>query len=152
MARFPYIIPSVTSLPAGYECAVFTCRRQLTERLGKLPATVLRRVRAFCDGHEILTQSDEITIGSNAIICAGVQPVRISRIQAKRPGYIEVDYVAPNGEPIFVDNTVLSEYVVFSAPGKKSFFRIVLTSMRRRRQLIRSAVLAASAKDIRSSC
>ena len=119
---FPYLIPSVTSLLPGYEAVVFTCRKQLADRIAKLPGTVLRRARAFSDAKQIFAQDDEITIGHRAIICSGIPPVRIAREASDPPGYIEVDYIEPNGEPIFKTNAVLSEYVVFSAPRMKSFF------------------------------
>jgi hypothetical protein len=120
-----YLLPTITSLPIGYDCTI------------PIPADTLARRTTVAAGvirvsHRVYREGEIVDEGEREIVLKG------GGVEGKPPeplvwrdrgaawdaysGFAEVGFRAADEREIFASKAALPFYAVYSAPGKKSFF------------------------------
>ena len=122
---FPYIYPTITNLPSGYDCTVVLPLTQLERLLPQPCARVLWAIRVFCEGQQLVDEERELLFRDGSL--QGVPPppfVWKDRGPAggEHSGFLEMSFRAADQAALFASRMPLRGYAIHSAAGKKSFF------------------------------
>ena len=121
--HFSYMIPSISSLPSGYDCTVAVPIGKLADNLTGGTARIIQTVSVFAEGEKI--ESHEIRhVFEDGVIKGDVAPPFVWRdsLPDGVSGYLESAFRTEDDSPRFVTNSVLAFYSIYNRPGKKTFF------------------------------
>lgn len=120
-----FLFPTISSLPAGYDCTVVLPAGALSGHLVDGTGDVEAVFRVLFEGQVEAEEKRPLSF-SGGRPTGGDHGAFVWRDAAERwrggTGYLEVQFNALNGAPIFTSRRVLSFYAIYSKPGKKSFF------------------------------
>lgn len=120
-----YLLPTISSLPLGYDCTIPIPMDLLSRRVSSLPSTVIAYHRVYHEGKVIDEGEQEIVLQPEGASSLPPKPL-IWRDPGKgwseHSGFIEAGFRAADGSDIFPSKAVLGFYAIYSSPGKKSFF------------------------------
>ena len=118
-----FIYPSITSLPAGYDCTISIPLAQLIRRMTR-SGTVRCVIRVFHNGVLMHTEEHRIEVRDRKAVGKLPQFYWVDHTNewSGEPGFLEISMRADDGEPIFRDASVIGFYAIYSKAGKKSFF------------------------------
>ncbi|MEK9725132.1 MAG: hypothetical protein VW405_16840 [Rhodospirillaceae bacterium] len=120
---FSYMIPSISSLPSGYDCTVAAPIGKLAGYLAGATARIVQTVSVFAEGEKI--ESHEIRhIFEDGVIVGDPAPPFVwhDKLPEGVSGYLENAFRTEDDSPSFVTNAVLPFYSIYNKPGKKTFF------------------------------
>lgn len=118
-----YILPTIVSLPLGYDVDIPLVENDIIARLAVSDTTIKVRFVVCRAGGEVLNTERLLRVENRKLVSGSVLPLewRDPKDQAEH-AYAEVHFESVHGAKIFANNTPFSIYAVYSAPGKKSFF------------------------------
>ena len=122
---YSYLIPSIASLPQGYDCTFSVGDDAIAGRLADGTGQVLRRTQAFIEGEAVETQSFAMSFEAGRRVAGENAPLRwcgAGRSDIEHPGYLEISYEAADEKPCFATNRPITPYAIYTAPGRKAFF------------------------------
>ena len=117
------MIPSISSLPSGYDCLVASPFDKVCKNLLDGNGRVIQKISIFSEGKciESLEQNHEFIDGD--LIGGNSQPfIWKDQLEPGVSGYLENSFRIEDEKPLFRSNNVLPFYSIYSKPGKKSFF------------------------------
>ena len=122
--RFAYMIPSVSSLPSGYDCTLQPPIQRLGNYLAEGRGAVLQTISVYAEGECLYTREAEFHYQDGHLIGTPPDPFvwHRSRLPSGINGYLENSFHIADGAPLFLTNTVIAFYTIYNTPGKKSFF------------------------------
>ena len=120
---YNYMIPSISSLPAGYDCTLPAPVERLGNYIAGGTASVTHRCTVYHEGEAIETKTVHYRFRDRRID----EPQVIPFVWRDRPddwqgGFVESSFTIDDGEPLFATNQVVPFYTIYNKPGKKSFF------------------------------
>jgi hypothetical protein len=122
---YSYLIPSIASLPRGYDCTFAVGDDAIAARLADGSGRVLRRAQAFVEGEAVESQVAELSLEAGKLVKGENAPLRwrgAGREGIEHPGYLEIAYEAVDGKTCFATNRPITPYAIYTAPGRKAFF------------------------------
>lgn len=120
---FSYIIPSISSLPSGYDCTVAAPIGKLAGFLAGGTARIIQTVSVFAEGEKIETHKIRHVFEGGVIKSDMTTPfVWRDALPDGVSGYLENAFRTEDDSPRFVTNSVLPFYSIYNKPGKKTFF------------------------------
>lgn len=120
---YSYMIPSISSLPAGYRCTVAAPLDKVGANLVKGSGRVLQSTSVFSEGECLHRFEDVHSFEGGRRVGEPTDPfVWDSTFPDGASGYLENSFRIEDEAPLFRSNAVLPFYSIYSAPGKKSFF------------------------------
>jgi hypothetical protein len=122
---YNYLIPSITSLPVGYDCHFQVATPAMAARLKDGTGDLVRTTMVRHEGEVVELREEEIGLSGGAIVGGENRPfhwVGTERRDWQQPGYLEIAYRTADDTPRFPSNQPLTPYAVYTAPERKSFF------------------------------
>ncbi|MBT5414124.1 MAG: hypothetical protein HOH66_07980 [Rhodospirillaceae bacterium] len=122
---YNYLIPSIASLPQGYDCTFTVADDAIAGRLADGAGKVLRRTEVFVEGEAIEAETAILSFEDGELAAGENEPLHwrgAGRDDIAHPGYLEISYEAADGEPCFATNRPITPYAIYTAPGRKAFF------------------------------
>ena len=122
---YSYLIPSITSLPVGYQCRITVPRTTVCSRLHHASGRVRRVISVFHQGEARHSVEEEVEFVDGEPLDDGLAPFTWSHVEGSardEPAFIEASYYTADDRPGFASNAPINPYATLSAPGKKSFF------------------------------
>jgi hypothetical protein len=119
----PFIFPSITSLPPGYDCTISIPTARLLNKVAR-DGIVRCLLRVFHDGITVHTEEHIIEI-RHGQTQAGLPTFRWPDHSGQwngGAGFLEIGFRADDGKPMFRDTRVVGFYAIYSKANKKSFF------------------------------
>lgn len=118
-----FLFPTITSLPAGYDCTICLSPAALAERLVSGAGAINIHYAIFHDGRKEFEQTAAVEYAQGQVRCGALEPfVWPDRSPDWSGGYLEMAVTAEGDARLFDDKRPLSYYAIYSKPGKKSFF------------------------------
>jgi hypothetical protein len=120
-----YIYPTIASLPLGYNAEVPFVFDQLQDRVAVRDAEIEYRFDIFREGNQVGSETRKLRITRGKLAGEAPAPFRWkdpSDSGEASHAYGELHCTAVDGRSIFSSKTPLSLYVIYTKPGKKSFF------------------------------
>lgn len=119
----PFIFPSISSLPPGYNCNISLPVSRLEAKIIR-DGTVRCLLRVFQNGEVVHSEEHRI------IMCGRKAMDQLPSFRWQdhgkewngEAGFLEISFRADDGLPIFRDTRVIGFYAIYTKPGKKSFF------------------------------
>lgn len=120
---YSYLIPSISSLPSGYDCTVAPPIELLGDNLIGGTGRVRHSITVYAEG-EKLEQHEAVHAfeGGRLIGQPGAPYCWKNQLPDGVSGYLENSLRTENDETLFASNAVLAFYAIYNSPGKKSFF------------------------------
>ena len=120
---YSYMIPSISSLPSGYDCTVAAPLDKVAKNLIGGTGRVVQNISVYSEGERI-TQYEELHVFENGQRVGDAVPPFVwqDQLPAGVSGFLESSFRIEDEAPLFAANTVLSFYSMYSKAGKKSFF------------------------------
>lgn len=119
----PFIFPSISSLPPGYDCTISVPISRLEAKIardGKLRCLM----RIFHAGKVIHAEQHMITVKDRKAV--GQIPPFVWRDHGEAwngdAGFLELSFRSDDGEPMFRNTNVIGFYAIYAKERKKSFF------------------------------
>lgn len=116
-----FLFPTITSLPAGYDCTICPSMAALARRLMPGTGVIDIAISVFHDGAQVVAETTLLEYTGR-----GLQPMKPFVWRDRAPdwkgGYLEVAITARGNAKIFDDKRPISYYAIYSKPGKKSFY------------------------------
>ena len=120
---FSYMIPSVTSLPAGYDCTVEPPVHLLGACLDGGCGAVGQTLSVYSEGTLVDRVERRFEYADRKLKGDMPEPYLWSAgFEDGVSGYLENSFVTADGSDAFNTNQVLPFYAIYNKPGKKSFF------------------------------
>lgn len=122
---YNYLIPSIASLPVGYDCTFVVAEGLIAARLTRGTGRVLRRTAAIVEGATVATTEVALGFRDGTLVEGENAPIRwpgAGTHRQEQPGYLEIAYDSADGSPCFATNRPIAPYAIYAAPGRKSFF------------------------------
>jgi hypothetical protein len=119
-----YLIPTISSLPLGFDCVLPISADAVTRRLVGDGGRVRHRLRVFHDGEISTEESRYFDIHDGRTVGPWTEAYRWRDRGAavdENPGFLESEFRVEKGDIRFTGNTPLSFYSIYSASGKKGF-------------------------------
>jgi len=119
----PFIFPSITSLPAGYDCAISIPTARILSKT-RQDGVIECRMRVFCEG-EVRYEHEfhiERRNGRFDLDRVDFNWPNQSEQWGKSAGFLEIGFRSADDLPLFRNFRVIPFYAIYSMPGKKSFF------------------------------
>ena len=126
-----YLIPTVSSLPLGFDCVLPIPEEVLAKRVLGREGSILHRLRVFHEGKVIAEESLSIKYEKGSIIKFWPEAFKWSHqkdVWGQNPGFLESEFRIEDGDISFYGKAPIAFYAVYSAIGKKDFFLITHTS------------------------
>ena len=118
-----FLFPTITSLPAGYDCTVSVAPAILAARLVSGTGTIDVHYAVFHAGRQEAEQTASVEYVQGRARGAPIKPfVWRDTVPDWAGGYLEIAITARGGARIFDAKRPVSFYAIYSKPGKKSFF------------------------------
>lgn len=120
-----YLLPTISSLPLGYDCTIPLSYNALVRRAKALPCTVIAYHRVYHEGRVVSENEQEIRLQPKGADVPPLDPIvwrDASESWGEHSGFLELGFRAADESDIFASKSVLGFYAVYSRPGKKSFF------------------------------
>ena len=118
-----FLFPTITSLPAGYDCTISLAPAVLAERLISGSGVVNIHYAFFHEGRQEDERAVSVEYVNGRIRGQVLEPfVWRDRSPAWAGGYLEVAVTAEGNAKLFDDKRPISYYAIYAKPGKKSFF------------------------------
>ncbi|MGE0095637.1 MAG: hypothetical protein AB7M05_18100 [Alphaproteobacteria bacterium] len=118
-----FLFPTITSLPAGYDCVISLAPATLGARLVSGDGAIDIHFAVFHGGRQEAEQTESVEFADGLVLG---QPLKPFVWHDKSPqwagGYLEIAITARGGARIFDDKRPVSFYAIYSKPGRKSFF------------------------------
>ena len=122
---YNYLIPSITSLPVGYDCHFQVAAQAIAVRLKGGTGELLRITTVRHEGEVTELREEAISLRGGTVSEGENRPFRwagTAHSEWQQPGYLEIAYRTADDVPRFPSNQPLTPYAVYTAPGRKSFF------------------------------
>jgi len=120
---YSYMIPSISSLPYGYDCTVAVPLDKVANNLVGGTGRVLQGISVYSEGERITQYEEMHVFEKGRRVSEGAPPfVWQDQFAEGVSGYLENSFRAENEAPLFASNTVLPFYSIYSKAGKKAFF------------------------------
>ena len=119
-----YLIPTISSLPLGYDCLIPIPAAKFTARLTGDSGRVRHRLRVYYDGQIVAEETRQFDIRGGRISSPwpdAYQWYDRNVPGCENPGFLESEFRVEEGDIYFVGNTPLAFYSIYSAAGKKGF-------------------------------
>lgn len=121
---FQHVIPTISSLLIGYDCAIPVPAEAVEKRLIGNDGCIRHRFRVFHDGQVAAEEIRHIEIRGGKIV--GPRPQTFvwrdcDNEWRENPGFLDNDFRVEDGDIQFVSNRPLLAYSFYSASGKKGF-------------------------------
>lgn len=119
-----YLIPTVSSLPLGFDCVLPISKAVLEGRVRGREGSILHRVRIFHEGKMIAEEARSIIFDKGALINFRPEAFKWSYekdLLGHNPGFLESEFRIEEGDIRFLSKTPIAFYAVYSAIGKKGF-------------------------------
>jgi hypothetical protein len=120
-----YLLPTISSLPLGYDCTIPIPVDALAQRVSTRPCTVVAYHRVYHEGRIVGEGEQEIALQPEGAKTPSPEPLvwrDAGKAWSEHSGFIEVGFRAADDRDIFPSKAVLGFYAIYSSPGKKSFF------------------------------
>lgn len=120
---YSYLIPSISSLPSGYDCTVAAPIGKLSQSLVGGNGRVLQGVTVYAEGRELARHEERHVFEHGRRVGPPAEPfVWKDQLPEGTSGYLENSFRIQDDAPLFVTNSVLPFYSIYNKAGKKSFF------------------------------
>ena len=122
---YNYLIPSITSLPVGYDCHFQVAADAVANRLKAGDGDLVRVTTVRYEGEIAELREEEISLRAGAVTKGENRPFRwpgTAHRDWQHPGYLEIAYRTADDSPRFPSNQPLTPYAIYTAPDRKSFF------------------------------
>jgi hypothetical protein len=118
-----FLFPTITSLPAGYDCTISLAPAVLAARLVSGTGMVDIHFAVFHEGRQEVDETVSVEYVQGQLQGPAMKPfVWRDRSPDWAGGYLEIAITARGGARIFDAKRPVSYYAIYSKPGKKSFF------------------------------
>lgn len=121
---FHYLYPTISALPAGYDCTIVLPVKGIADRIAGNGA-VSCRFTVFFEGEDVFERVAVLNFENGKLVGETAAPFVWKDGTDKwgdRAGFIEFDIRSVDDREIFSTKRVLGFYSIYSKPGKKSFF------------------------------
>lgn len=121
---FNYLVPRIAVLPAGFDCSVAPPLDAVGALLRDGTGDVQMTIRVSHENRTIESQSHTLRFQGGNLV--GNEPEPFVWLAARlgdeeHPGFLEIDFRISDGAALFLRKYQKPFYLVFVAPGKKSF-------------------------------
>lgn len=118
-----FIFPTITSLPAGYDCTICLSVAGLARRLVSGTGSIDILYSVFHDGCQVVEEKTSITCVNGKLPDQPMKPfIWRDRAPHWAGGYLEIAISGRDNARIFDNKRPISHYAIYSKPGKKSFY------------------------------
>lgn len=120
-----YLLPTISSLPSGYDCTVPLPIDAIARRITAGPCTVTAQYRVYHEG--IVVHEDSLRIAFDERMRPTAAPPPLVWRDAGpswggRTGFLELSFRAEDEREVFTSKAAIGFYTIYTGPGKKSFF------------------------------
>lgn len=120
-----YLYPTISSLPAGYDCAIVLPLERIAERLLDGNGRVSCDFAVYFNGETV--SENKVILDFEDGVLRGPPPTPFVWKDAGddwngETGFLELTIQSPHKQAIFNSKRVIGFYSIYSKPGKKSFF------------------------------
>jgi len=119
---YSYMIPSISSVPSGYDCTVVAPVDRLGPYLIRGRGRVRQTISVYSEGVKVLAHEEVHEYRDSKRMGQPTAPFVWRDGLGDAAGYLENSFQAADGEQIFLTNAVVPFYAIYNKPGKKSFF------------------------------
>lgn len=120
---YSYMIPSISSLPPGYDCIIPAPIDKVANNLIDGSGRVTQNIAIYAEGERVAHFEEKHVFEKGQRIGEPSPPfVWKNELPEGVSGYLENSFRADDEAPLFATNSVLSFYSVYNRGGKKSFF------------------------------
>jgi hypothetical protein len=120
-----FIFPTIVSLPLGYDCTFPLDIHRITDRLAVPEADLRVTMRRYFEGSIIDESEQRLRFEGGKLVSGKAEPA-VWRDASERgeahPSYAEVAVNAVGDAPVFTNRFAVSNYSIYTKPGKKAFF------------------------------
>tara|TARA_Y100001934_G_scaffold283730_1_gene406098 strand:+ start:18815 stop:19627 length:813 start_codon:yes stop_codon:yes gene_type:complete len=117
------MIPSISSLPSGYDCVVPTPLNKVSNNLLNGNGQVMHTINVYSEGQCIDSTEYEHVFMNGSLKSPFAKPfIWHNCLEKGVSGYLENSFRIKDNTPLFRTNHVLPFYSIYSREGKKSFF------------------------------
>ncbi|MBR44962.1 MAG: hypothetical protein CMM31_00435 [Rhodospirillaceae bacterium] len=120
---YSYMIPSISSLPSGYDCTVAPPIERLADNLIGGTGRVVQNIAVYSEGEQV-AQQEALHVFERGKRVSDAPPAFVWQDQFPPgvSGYLETSFRIEEEAPLFASNAVLAFYSIYGKAGKKSFF------------------------------
>jgi hypothetical protein len=120
---YSYMIPSISSLPSGYDCIIPAPIDKVANNLIDGSGRVTQNIAIYAEGERVAHFEEKHVFENGQRIGESAPPfVWKNDLPEGVSGYLENSFRAEDEAPLFVTNAVLAFYSIYNSAGKKSFF------------------------------
>ena len=119
-----YLIPTVSSLPLGFDCILPISEKVLARRVHGREGSIIHRLRVFHEGKIIEEEARSITFKNGVFENFWLEAFKWSYkkdLWRHNPGFLESEFRIEEGDIRFYGKAPMAFYAVYSATGKKGF-------------------------------
>ena len=120
-----YLLPTISSLPVGYDCTLPIPIGLLGRRVKLASALVRADYKVFCEGKVVEVGEHKLTFSDGKFIGENAPIITIRDLGDKYggcSGFVEVSISSVDRAPVFELKSPPGFYAIYSKQGKKSFF------------------------------
>jgi len=120
-----FIYPTIVSLPLGYDCTFPIDINRIALQLAAPNAELSVLARRYYEG-KLIEESGQRLRFDNGRLVSGSPEAIVWRDAAERgethPSFVEIAMNSIDGTPVFSSRMAVSNYSIYTKPGKKAFF------------------------------
>ncbi len=125
MTYSSFVYPAIVPLPLGYDCTFPIDMHRLMQRLAVPDAELRITMRRYYEGNVIESSEQRLRFEGRKLVSGPAQPI-VWRDASERgeqyPSFGEVALTAVNDAPVFYNRMMVTNYSIYTKPGKKAFF------------------------------
>ncbi len=120
-----FVFPTVVSLPLGYDCTFPIDIYRVTNRLAVPNAELRVTTRRYYEGNVVDESEQRLQFENGKLVSGKPQSVvwsDASQHGEMFPSFAEIGMSSVNDVPVFSNRLAVSNYSIYTKPGKKAFF------------------------------
>ncbi|MCX7353309.1 MAG: hypothetical protein NTY59_00465 [Alphaproteobacteria bacterium] len=120
-----YVLPTISSLPVGYDCTVPIPVDAIARRINATSCTVVAHFYIYHEGRIVHEGEQRIDFRGDKRPTHAPAPLvwrDVGDAWKKRNGFLELSFHDADEREIFANKAAIGFYTIYTAPGKKSFF------------------------------
>lgn len=120
-----YLLPTISSLPIGYDCTIPIPIAGLAKRMNRRDGHVIAHYRVYHEGHVVEEGERPLMVKTGQPTGPLPEPLiwrDASEIWGAHSGFMELGFRSGDDRELFESKAVLAFYSIYTKPGRKSFF------------------------------